>query len=110
MCGYSKHVQNENVPNEGAADDLGAGAFPKQREFRWSGRLIGQLLHLNAGTLQRIILHFDSVWADNRENGGCVDHREVMCYDRGQTLEQVRVEPERPGWIMHPGDQKTVGS
>ena len=45
MCGYSKHVQNENVPNEGAADDLGEGAFPKQREFRWSGRLIGQLLH-----------------------------------------------------------------
>lgn len=28
----------------------------------------------------------DSVWADSRQNGGCVDHVEVMSYDRGQAI------------------------
>ncbi|CAE8584742.1 unnamed protein product, partial [Polarella glacialis] len=28
----------------------------------------------------------DSMWAENRENGGCVDHREVMIYSEAQAL------------------------
>ena len=31
-------------------------------------------------------LAFDSVWADGHDNGGCVDHPEVMIYSEGQAL------------------------
>lgn len=30
--------------------------------------------------------NFDSVWADSRENGGCVEHLEVMIYAKGQAI------------------------
>lgn len=29
---------------------------------------------------------FDSVWADSKENGGCVDHVEAMIYTKGQAI------------------------
>lgn len=34
---------------------------------------------------------WDSVWAETRDNGGAVDHAEVMVYDKGQTYPQAVV-------------------
>lgn len=31
-------------------------------------------------------ISYDSAWADNRENGGCVEHREIMVYKEQQAL------------------------
>ena len=40
-------------------------------------------------------IELDSVWADDREHGGCVDHREVIVYSKGQALPVALVISKR---------------